>query len=394
MLATVFKSVSNLTGSMGLSYASSHIPNIEVFTGSNSMKQPKLCSTSSRSLYSTRRTSEGPDAITMTQSPIKSLLDKAIASRLPLVDSRHETAFRLFNGFYEGYPDLVVDIYGCTFVIHNYADNSARNQSVVREVTDHLQSAISRLRAGVVKMRNSNSQKQKRGQLIFGNTPDNRIREHGVWYAIDLTMNRDASFYLDTYNLRKWLIENMQDKSVLNTFAYTGSLGVAAMAGGASRVLQTDRNRQYLNLGKDSYSLNGFPIQKKDFIAQDFFSVVANLKSTKQLFDCVIIDPPFFSATPKGKVDLVNESARIINKVRPLISDGGYLVAINNALYVSGREYMQTLENLCKDGYLSIDELIPVPDDFIGSDRICLPIKDPAPFNHSTKITILKVKRK
>jgi len=186
----------------------------------------------------------------------------------------------------------------------------------------------------------------------------------------------------------------MKDKSVLNTFAYTGSLGVAAMAGGASRVIQTDRNRQFLNLAKDSCSLNGFPIHKNDFIAQDFFPVIAKLKSTKQFFDCIIIDPPFFSTTSKGKVDLVNESARIINKVRPLINDGGYLVAINNAIYASGQEYMETLEDLCKDRYLEIKELIPVPDEFIGYNRIGKPITDPAPFNHSTKIAILKVKRK
>ena len=166
------------------------------------------------------------------------------------------------------------------------------------------------------------------------------------------------------------------------------------MAGGASTVVQTDRNGQFLNLAKDSYSLNGFPIYKKDFIAQDFFPVIAKLKNTKQFFDCVIIDPPFFSTTSKGKVDLVNESARIINKVRPLINDSGYLVAINNAIYVSGKEYMQTLEELCTDGYLSIHELIPVPDHFIGFERVGKPITDPAPFNHSTKIVILKVKRK
>jgi len=36
-------------------------------------------------------------------------------------------------------------------------------------------------------------------------------------------------------------------------------------------------------------------------------------------------------------VDLNTDSARLINKVRPLINDGGWLVSVNNALYVSGR---------------------------------------------------------
>ena len=89
-------------------------------------------------------------------------------------------------------------------------------------------------------------------------------------------------------------------------------------------------------------------------------------------------------------------SARLINKVRPLINDGGYLIAINNALFVRGSEYMQILESLCKDGYLKIKELSPVPEDFTGypETRVGNPVTDPAPFNHSTKIAILEVKKK
>ncbi|NOH04364.1 MAG: methyltransferase [Chloroflexi bacterium] len=328
----------------------------------------------------------------MTIDSIKPLLDEALASRRTVSGSRHEEAFRLFNGFYEGFPDLVLDVYGHTLVIHDYAEQP--DSGFIREVAGHVKTSLNWLRAGLVKTRNGETQSARRGELLFGDLPDRKIKEHGVWYALDLTMNRDASFYLDTSNLRKWLIENARGKTVLNVFAYTGSLGVAAAAGGAARVVQTDLNRRFLNLAKDSYSLNNFPIQKRDFIAQDFFPALARLKSTKQSFDCVIIDPPFFSATERGKVDLIHENVRLINKVRPLINHGGWLIAVNNAVFLSGTDYMRTLEDLCKDGYLSIRELIPVPEEFIGVRRVGKPITDPAPFNHSTKIAILDVRRK
>lgn len=323
-----------------------------------------------------------------------SLLEKALEARASLFEARQETAFRLFNGFYEGEPDLVVDLYASTLVLHNYADNPAQGRGLARQAAQFLRDRLPWLRAGVVKSRNGESQEERRGQLLFGTTPDTKIKEHNVWYSVDLTMNRDASFYLDTRNLRKWLIETMQGKTVLNTFAYTGSLGIASMAGGATRVVQHDLNRQFLNVAKTSCTLNGFPIHKQDFIAADFFSLAAKLKRTGETFDCVIIDPPFFSTTSKGKVDQVHESARLINKVRPLVNDGGIIIAINNALYVSGKEYMQTLEELCKDGYLSIREWVAVPQDFIGYDSFRPPVTDPYPFNHSTKIIILDVKRK
>ncbi len=335
----------------------------------------------------------------MTSESIRLLLEKAIASRVALFDSRHESAFRLFNGFTEGNPDLVIDLYARTLVIHNYADEPEGGQALASEALAFIQShplTIEWLRAAVLKLRNGKTPQEKRGQLIFGESPDRKIKEHGIWYSVDLIMNRDTSLYLDTRNLRKWLMENLRDQTVLNTFAYTGSLGVAALAGGAKRVLQHDLNRQFLNVAKTSYTLNGFPVHKQDFVTTDFFTLIGRLKHTRELFDCVLIDPPFFSTTSKGRVDQEQDSARLINKVRPLIADGGYLVAINNALYVSGQEYLSSLEELCTDGYLKIVQMISVPEDFTGypETRSGHPITDPAPFNHSTKIAVLRVKRK
>lgn len=324
---------------------------------------------------------------------VSSLAD-ALEARRDLFDKQRETALRLFNGFTEGEPDLVVDLYASTLVIHSYADDPARGQRLAQEAAAFLREKLPWLRAGIVKTRNAPSQEERRGQLLFGEKLDTRIKEHSVWYALDLRLNRDASFYLDTRNLRKWLIENMRGKTVLNTFAYTGSLGVAAQAGGASRVLQHDRNDRFLNIARSSYALNRFSIDRRDFVRADFFKLAAGLKRRGEAFDCVIIDPPFFSTTSRGRVDQVNESPRLINKVRPLAKDGATLVAINNALYVSGQEYMQALQALCQDGYLRIRELIPVPEDFTGYHRVGKPITDPSPFNHSTKIAILEVKRK
>lgn len=330
----------------------------------------------------------------MSSQSLTTLLEKACTSRAALFDPAHETAFRFLNGFTEGNADLVIDIYASTAVLHNYAEDPAQGNLLIQEAQKFLSASLPWLKAGIVKTRNGETQDAKRGTLLFGTEPDRKVRENGIWYSVNLTMNRDSSLYLDTRNLRQWLTDHARGKTVMNTFAYTGSFGVAALKGGASRVVQIDLSRQFLNVAKDSYVLNGLPIQKGDFISRDFFEQVGNMKREKRSFDWVIIDPPFFSSTAKGKVDQVHESERLINKVRPLINDGGTLIAINNAVFVSGQEYLQTLESLCKDGYLKIREFIPVPEDFTGYNPVDKPITDPSPFNHSTKIAILDVKRK
>ena len=331
----------------------------------------------------------------MQSDSLLPLLEKAVSARESFMDAEHVCAIRLFNGFSEGFPDLVIDLFGKTAVLHDYSELTA-DKSQIGIAERFLQSRFEWIQAIVLKSRRGGHPADKTGTLIYGKSIDRKIKEHGVWYQIDLTMNQDTSFYLDMNPLRKWAIQNLAGKTVFNTFAYTGSLGVAALAGGATRVLQSDLNRTFLNVAKDSYSLNRFSIQKSDFYTGDFWSHVKRLKQGGERFDCVFLDPPFFATSKKGTIDLETNSLQLINKVRPLISHNGYLVAVNNAVFLSGKSYMETLDQLCEGGYVTIDRLIDVPADYTGypDTRVGLPPQDPAPFNHSTKIAVLKLTRK
>ena len=57
---------------------------------------------------------------------------------------------------------------------------------------------------------------------------------------------------------------------------------------------------------------------------------------------------------------------------------------------------MHMLDSLSADGYVQVEELIPVPEDSAGypHTRRTVPMIDPAPFNHATKIAILRIRRK
>ena len=327
------------------------------------------------------------------------LLDKiqqACALRKPLIAENPEGAYRLFTGFREGFPHLVIDLFQHTLVLYDYSPDGTLETAQLITLAEQIQGMDPDIQAVLLKVRNSAQAELRQGEFLWGEKTDHWVREHGIRYAIDLQMNQDASFYLDTRNLRAWLLENAADKAMLNTFAYTGSLGVAALAGNARQVIQTDLNRTFLNLAKTSCSMNGLPINKRDYLTGDFFHITNRLKKEDRLFDILILDPPFFSDTDAGRVDIVNEYERLINKVRPLVAHNGILIAINNAIFLSGQEYMHILEKLCQSQYLSVADSIPVPQDSIGYTQSITdePLTEPAPFNHSTKIALLHVTRK
>ena len=322
-------------------------------------------------------------------------ISTALSARQAMLAPEHTQALRLFNGFYEGCPGLVVDLFASTLVVANHARPPELLEDSVPDALAFYREALPWLTSGLLKRRHATDPTLRRGVIAFGDSLSSVITEHGVRYALDLTLNQDSSFYLDTRNLRKYLIENMTEKSALNCFAYTGALGIAALAGGARKVVQTDLNKAALALAQRSSQFNSFP-SRMETLPMDFFKAVGYFKQHKVLFDCVILDPPLYSNTPQGTVDLLHNWLRLINKVRPLVAHEGKLIVINNALFLPGSAVMQTLEALESTGFVQRERLIPVPEDITGYPQTVhdYPPVDPSPFNHPTKIAVLRITRK
>ncbi len=315
--------------------------------------------------------------------------------RLPILSAGEIQAVRLFNGFYEGIPGLIVDLYKTTLLISNHSrspEELAKHEIIANTF---FRAQFPEIQTVLLKRRHAPQPEHRKGLMMHGTKAANEIIENGTRYAIDLSLNQDTSFYIDTRNLRTWLYQNCNGKSVLNTFAYTGALGVAALAGGAHRIIQTDQNSFALKIAKKSAALNSLT-DMCVYLPLDFFEAVSRFKTSGELFDCVILDPPLFSSTPKGRVSLLQNWVNLINKARPLVAHEGAIVVINNALFLSGQEVMDQIHSLENSGYVKLETLIPVPSDVTGYPQTItrMPPVPTAPFNHPTKIAILRISRK
>src|SRR6202011_4298088 len=83
------------------------------------------------------------------------------------------------------------------------------------------------------------------------------VVESGVHYLIRPAARLSVGLFLDMREVRTWLLgDAARGRTVLNLFAYTCSLGVGAMLGGATRVLNLDVSRSALAWGQENYRLN------------------------------------------------------------------------------------------------------------------------------------------
>ena len=69
------------------------------------------------------------------------------------------------------------------------------------------------------------------------------IVENGLRFRLDLGRNQNTGLFLDMRLGRRWVQEQAAGRRVLNLFAYTCGFSVAAIAGGASQVVNLDMAR-------------------------------------------------------------------------------------------------------------------------------------------------------
>src|SRR5258707_2522580 len=119
------------------------------------------------------------------------------------------------------------------------------------------------------------------------------VREHGLSYWVDFQSGYSQGLFLDQRLNRQRLRELCPGKTVLNTFAYTCSFGVAAVAAGAKAV-KLELSRNYLEWGQENYRLNGLEPEQTDFIYGDVFDWLARFAKPGRRFDVVGLGPPTF----------------------------------------------------------------------------------------------------
>src|SRR5258708_1227001 len=107
----------------------------------------------------------------MATKPLRDLLEGALVARESLFEDNHQTGFRLFNGFSEGQPELVIDLYARTALIHNYASSPVDGEPAVQAAQEFLQTHLPWLECIVLKTRNGRTAQDKQGSLLYGNRP-------------------------------------------------------------------------------------------------------------------------------------------------------------------------------------------------------------------------------
>ena len=190
------------------------------------------------------------------------------------------------------------------------------------------------------------NEEREKPQLVFG-SPDENLQtitmERFLRYKIDFGAGYSVGLFIDQRENRRHVRE-VAPKRLLNCFAYTCSFSVVAAAVGAQTV-NIDLSKKSLERGRENFALNSLPTNDHRFVADDVQSVLPRLARKGEKFDMIILDPPTFSRTHRGKVFHVESDFEklLLDALEVVARDGQILLSTNfsklreKALEVMGR---------------------------------------------------------
>lgn len=165
-------------------------------------------------------------------------------------------------------------------------------------------------------------------EVLAGEMPDQTdVVENGLSYRLDLGRRQNNGLFLDMRLGRQWVQQHAQGKRVLNLFAYTCGFSVAAIEGGADKVVNLDMAKSSLSRGRENHHLNQHDLGKVSFLGHELFKSWGKVKKFGP-YDLVIIDPPSFQ---KGSFVLTKDYAKILRRLPELVAEGGDVLACVNA---------------------------------------------------------------
>ena len=128
---------------------------------------------------------------------------------------------------------------------------------------------------------------------LLGSRLEEDLMENGCRYHIDWENGQKTGFFLDQRDNRDLVRQLAQGKKVLNAFGYTGGFSVAALKGGAQRVVTVDASQKALDTAAQNLQLNGFKVEDNPCVATDMKEYVKEVSENE--FDLIILDPPAFA---------------------------------------------------------------------------------------------------
>ncbi len=255
---------------------------------------------------------------------------QAVALRAALPASRHTNAMRLVHGESDGLPGVIVDRYADVLVVQFLSAGAERWREAILDAlvaATNCEAVFERSDAEVRKLEGL----APRVGFARGNRNASRcpITEYGLHFRVDVAEGQKTGFFLDQRENRRRVRELAAGREVLDGFCYTGGFAVAALAGGAAKVLAIESSAPALDVARENLAANSLDASKVEFAQADVFAHLRTLRDGAKKYGLIVLDPPKFAPTAAQAKNAARAYKDINLLAFKLLAPGGLLATFS-----------------------------------------------------------------
>jgi 23S rRNA (cytosine1962-C5)-methyltransferase len=253
------------------------------------------------------------------------------------VVSASTNAYRLVHGEGDGLSGLIIDFYNGVAVMQSHSWGMHNDRMAIADaIKEILGSDVS-----VYYKSQSTLSGVKQNEYLLGMTvAPHIILEHHHRFYVDWEEGQKTGFFLDQRENRKALSELANNKTVLNTFCYTGGFSVYALQAGAKRVHSVDASEKAIELTRKNIELNGFDSQLHPSFVADVFDFMVDKKDQ---YDLIILDPPAFAKHKDARHQAMRGYQRLNAEAMRMIKPGGIIFTFSCSQVIDRQLFYDTV---------------------------------------------------
>ena len=229
------------------------------------------------------------------------------------------TGFRLVHSDADGFPGLIVDVFGSIAVFQLGAEG-------FEEASDLITRALVEVLSPKCVVKRSDDPSVA-PVVTFGENIDKAIFfENGLKMIALCQSGQKTGFFLDQRNARLALRTMAKGKKVLDLFCNSGGFSLSAAAGGAVQVTGVDVSDKALSLLKEMIRLNKISEKACDVktVNRDVFEYLEMVRPGS--YDIIVCDPPAFAKTHDAVEQARKAYVRLNRKCLEKLDSGNILI--------------------------------------------------------------------
>ena len=288
-------------------------------------------------------------------------IKEALKYREDFYKDNATTAFRVFNGEGDGVGGLSIDYYDDYYVFTWYSKGI---YSFKDDIVEAFKKSIKY--KGIYEKKRFNTKGMyldSQSDFIAGvESPKPLIvKENGVDFAVYLDDGAMVGVFLDQKDVRKTLRDKYaENKTLLNTFSYTGAFSIFGVVGGAIKTTSVDLAKRSLAKTSEQFKINNIDVKEQDIIVEDVFNYFQYAVRKKLLFDIVVLDPPSFARSKKHTFSASKDYVKLLKEAIQITNKGGLIVASTNSANFS----MMRFRDFIKQAFYELNEKFKVLESF------------------------------